>query len=169
VPTQPPGWDGAGALLSSRPVQPFHDDSRHGGGGFLPPRQPSEAELQGRLLGTPRRTSKRRLQRVNGELRDANTGEAFGEVPFDSGPYQQFKPPQQSPSPQPQQGQSPQPLPPQPQHNGSGPHHYGSGPQHQYGSGPQYYGSGPRQMPQAPPQPIPQAPQQPPHTGGAQR
>ncbi|GAA4283566.1 hypothetical protein GCM10022261_10970 [Brevibacterium daeguense] len=99
VPAQPSGWDGAGAVASSRPVQPFHDSSRRGGGGFLPPRQPSEAELQGRLLGTPRRTSKRRLQRVGGELRDATTGEAFGEVPFDSGPYQHFKPPQQPPRP----------------------------------------------------------------------
>lgn len=146
-----PHDDGAQAAAASAPVQPFNDSSRGGGaGGFLPPRQPSEAELDGRILGTPRRTSKRRLQRVNGELHDSATGETFGDqVPFDSGPYQHFKPPRPAaPPPQPmgsgpqQHAPGPQDLGPGQQNVGSVPQQYGSGPQN-VGSGPQQYGSGP--------------------------
>lgn len=143
-----PHGDGVQAAAASAPVQPFNDGSRGGSaGGFLPPRQPSQAELDGRILGTPRRTSKRRLQRINGELHDSATGETFGDqVPFDSGPYQHFKPPRPAAPPDAQPvGSGPQGFGSGPQHPGSGPQHPGSGPQH-FGSGPQHGGSGPQHL-----------------------
>ncbi|MYM20267.1 histidine kinase [Brevibacterium sp. 5221] len=50
-----------------------------------PPRSPRDAQRAGRILGTPRRTSKRRLQMVDGQLRDTTTGETFG-APGHQGP-----------------------------------------------------------------------------------
>ncbi|MFC9441187.1 sensor histidine kinase, partial [Brevibacterium sp. NPDC056947] len=49
---------GAHAAAGSHPVQPVQNPDMRHAPGFLPPRQPSEAELNGRILGTPRRTSK---------------------------------------------------------------------------------------------------------------
>jgi two-component system OmpR family sensor kinase len=82
----------------SHAVQPVQQgDSRHAPG-FLPPRQPNEAELEGRILGTPRRTSKRRLERVDGALVNRTTGESVsGGMPPDSGQHSQFKPPKSAP------------------------------------------------------------------------
>lgn len=42
------------------------------------PRNSRAAKKAGEMLGTPRRTSKRRLQMINGQLTDTNTGETFG-------------------------------------------------------------------------------------------
>jgi two-component system OmpR family sensor kinase len=82
----------------SRAVQPVQQADSRQGPGFLPPRQPNEAELQGRILGTPRRTSKRRLERVDGALVNRTTGESVsGGLPPDSGQHSQFKPPQGGP------------------------------------------------------------------------
>src|SRR5690625_748224 len=95
---------GSRAAAGSRPVQPNQDQKDHTGAGagqIFPPREPNSEEQ--RIMGTPRRTSKRRIQAVNGELVDTSTGETFGptgggagqEGPgFDSGPYRRFKPPQ---------------------------------------------------------------------------
>src|SRR5699024_2852406 len=59
-----------------------------------------EAEMQGRILGTPRRTSKRRLERVDGALINRATGESVsGGLPPDSGQHSQFKPPKAGPGP----------------------------------------------------------------------
>lgn len=87
------------AAAGSHPVQPVQNPDMRHAPGFLPPRQPSEAELQGRILGTPRRTSKRRLERVDGTLIDRSTGESVGAgapsergFPTDSGQHSQFKP-----------------------------------------------------------------------------
>jgi hypothetical protein len=146
---------GARAAAASRPVQPFQDQKSHSGstgGQMLPPREPNSEER--RIMGTPRRTSKRRIQTVNGELVDTSTGESLGapgEQPapgtpgYDSGPYRRFKPPQGQPDPQ------------------SGPH---SGPH----SGPQP--SVPPQQPrppQYPAQPPQQPPQQPPRASHPSR
>ena len=60
----------------SHAVQPVQQADSRQAPGFLPPRQPNEAELQGRILGTPRRTSKRRLERVDGNLVNRRTGES---------------------------------------------------------------------------------------------
>ncbi|WP_413333014.1 ATP-binding protein [Brevibacterium sp. GP-SGM9] len=77
----------------SHPVQPVQLPDSRQSPGFLPPRQPSEDELQGRILGTPRRTSKRRLERVDGNLVHRSTGESVsGGFPPDSGQHSQFKP-----------------------------------------------------------------------------
>lgn len=115
-------------------------------------------------MGTPRRTSRRRMQSVNGELVDTSTGESFGPTSgepgqggpgFDSGPYRRFKPPHLpggTPSgPQPQG--TPHPGTPHPGAPGPGP---APGAQAPYGSGPHPPHSsvppaGPR--PAGPPQP----------------
>src|SRR5699024_5058329 len=82
----------------SRAVQPTQQGDSRQGPGFLPPRQPNEAEMQGRILGTPRRTSKRRLERVDGALINRETGESVsGGLPPDSGQHSQFKPPKAGP------------------------------------------------------------------------
>lgn len=121
----------------SHAVQPVQQADSRQAPGFLPPRQPNEAELQGRILGTPRRTSKRRLERVDGNLVNRRTGESVsGGFPPDSGQHSQFKPPRQAPNgggQNPGHGQPPV---------GSQPH---SGPQN---SGPQ--NSGPQQPGQPP-------------------
>lgn len=84
----------------SRAVQPTQQGDSRQGPGFLPPRQPNEAEMQGRILGTPRRTSKRRLERVDGALINRATGESVsGGLPPDSGQHSQFKPPKAGPGP----------------------------------------------------------------------
>lgn len=84
----------------SHPVQPMQQADSRQAPGYLPPRQPSEAELQGRILGTPRRTSKRRLERVDGALVNRTTGESVsGGFPPDSGQHSQFKPPKPGPNP----------------------------------------------------------------------
>lgn len=162
---------GARAAAASRPVQPFQDQKSHSGatgGQMLPPREPNSEER--RIMGTPRRTSKRRIQTVNGELVDTSTGESLGapgEQPapgtpgYDSGPYRRFKPPQGQPDPQsgPHSGPHSDPQSgPQPGHQ-PGPH---SGPQ----SGAQpgtYAGSQPgtHAGPQPGPQQPPHSPQQP--------
>ncbi|TNM53985.1 sensor histidine kinase [Brevibacterium sediminis] len=83
----------------SHAVQPVQQADSRQAPGFLPPRQPNEAELQGRILGTPRRTSKRRLERVDGNLVNRRTGESVsGGFPPDSGQHSQFKPPRQAPN-----------------------------------------------------------------------
>ena len=90
----------------SRAVQPTQQADSRQGPGFLPPRQPNEAEMQGRILGTPRRTSKRRLERVDGALINRTTGESVsGGLPPDSGQHSQFKPPKASPGAGPGAGQ----------------------------------------------------------------
>ena len=144
---------GERAAAGSHPVQPVQNPDMRHAPGFLPPRQPSEDELKGRILGTPRRTSKRRLERVDGTLIDRSTGESVGAgFPTDSGQHSQFKPVRGSRSDQ--QGG---PQPGQPQHAGqpnSGPQQMGqpnSGPQPvgHPGPGPQQAGqpnSGPQQM-----------------------
>src|SRR5699024_2540101 len=82
----------------SRAVQPTQQGDSRQGPGFLPPRQPNEAEMQGRILGTPRRTSQRRLERVDGALINRATGESVsGGLPPDSGQHSQFKPPKAGP------------------------------------------------------------------------
>ncbi|MDN5737205.1 ATP-binding protein [Brevibacterium sp. BDJS002] len=181
--TVPPMADQVGhAAAGSHPVQPVQLPDSGQTPGFLPPRQPNEAELQGRILGTPRRTSKRRLERVDGNLVHRSTGESLsGGFPPDSGQHSQFKPgpgvgrspgnpqaaPQSGPQPGPQSGPVQGAGSPQ-----SGPQQaYGSqpGPQRAYGSQPgpqQAYGSqpGPQQAwQQQPPQPQ-QPPAQPPQT-----
>ncbi|WP_432790046.1 ATP-binding protein [Brevibacterium sp. K11IcPPYGO002] len=127
----------------SHAVQPVQQADSRRAPGFLPPRQPNEAELQGRILGTPRRTSKRRLERVDGNLVNRRTGESVsGGFPPDSGQHSQFKPPRQAPNvggQNPGYGQPPV---------GSQPH---SGPQNfgqpyagrQPNSGPQNFGQQP--------------------------
>ena len=104
-------------------------------------------------MGTPRRTSKRRIQNVNGELVDTSTGESLGpsgEQPapgtpgYDSGPYRRFKPPHPGPEASPQQvppngphsGQQsvPPPAPQAEPHSGA---HSGPQPQADPHSGPQ--------------------------------
>jgi hypothetical protein len=164
---------GAKAAAASRPVQPFQDQKSHSGstgGQMLPPREPNSEER--RIMGTPRRTSKRRIQNVNGELVDTSTGESLGpsgEQPapgtpgYDSGPYRRFKPPHPGPEAAPPQvpahgphsGQQPVP-PPGPQTGPqSGPHSGAhSGPQPQAGphSGPQPH-AGPHSGPQPPSSP----------------
>lgn len=83
----------------SHAVQPVQQADSRQAPGFLPPRQPNEAELQGRILGTPRRTSKRRLERVDGNLVNRRTGESVsGGFPPDSGQHSQFKPPLRAPN-----------------------------------------------------------------------
>ncbi|SLM96667.1 sensor histidine kinase [Brevibacterium yomogidense] len=151
---------GARAAAGSRPVQPFQDQKAHtgpGAGQILPPREPNSEER--RIMGTPRRTSKRRIQSVNGELVDTSTGENFGPTGgqqgqsgpgFDSGPYRRFKPPH--PSGGAPSGPQPQGTPP-PGGQASGvPGPVGApGAQTPYGSAPgapAQYGSGP--TPQAP-------------------
>src|SRR5699024_6130780 len=90
----------------SRAVQPTQQADSRQGPGFLPPRQPNEAEMHGRILGTPRRTSKRRLERVDGALINRTTGESVsGGLPPDSGQHSQFKPPKASPGAGPGAGQ----------------------------------------------------------------
>lgn len=116
---------GAHAAAGSHPVQPVQNPDMRHAPGFLPPRQPSEAELNGRILGTPRRTSKRRLERVDGTLIDRSTGESVGSgsgFPVDSGQHSQFKPGTRSPQSGQPQGGSPQsdgvPVEGQPQSGG---------------------------------------------------
>lgn len=131
------------AAAGSLPVQPVQLPDSRRSPGFLPPRQPSEDELQGRILGTPRRTSKRRLERVDGNLVHRSTGESVnGGFPPDSGQHSQFKP-----GPSPSRG----PVGPQ-----SGPPS-GPVPGQQYGSQPgaqQAWSQQPPQ-PQQPPRPQP--------------
>lgn len=184
---------GARAAAGSRPVQPFQDQKSYTGSGagqILPPREPNSEER--RIMGTPRRTSKRRIQTVNGELVDTSTGETFGPTSgepgqtgpgFDSGPYRRFKPPYPpggAPSGPQQQGT---PHPGAQPFSAPGPGAapgaqvpYGSGPTPQapYGPGPgpqAPYGSGPGPHPPIgsgpPPSPRPAGPpqQNDPHTG----
>lgn len=158
---------GARAAAGSRPVQPFQDQKSHTGSGagqILPPREPNSEER--RIMGTPRRTSKRRIQSVNGELVDTSTGENFGPTGgeqgqrgpgFDSGPYRRFKPPYppgSAPS-----GPQPQGTPhPGAQHSGAAGPGTAPGAQVPYGSGPGPHppiGSGPP-PPQPPAGPPPQ-------------
>ena len=132
--TVPPMADQVGqAAAGSHPVQPVQLPDSGQTPGFLPPRQPNEAELQGRILGTPRRTSKRRLERVDGDLVNRSTGQSVsGGFPPDSGQHSRFKPgpgvgrgpagPQSGPQP----GSQPAPGAGDPQ----------SGPQQHYGSQP---------------------------------
>ncbi len=71
-----------GAGTSVRILLPVLADApggeRPSGEAVAPPRRHQDAQRAGRILGTPRRTSKRRLQMVDGQLRDMTTGEAFG-------------------------------------------------------------------------------------------
>ena len=131
----------------SHAVQPVQQADSRQAPGFLPPRQPNEAELQGRILGTPRRTSKRRLERVDGNLVNRRTGESVsGGFPPDSGQHSQFKPPRQAPN---GGGQNPgYGQPPVGSQPSSGPQHSGpqqSGQPHsgQPNSDPQNFGNQP--------------------------
>ncbi|GAA1860858.1 sensor histidine kinase [Brevibacterium marinum] len=157
VTVPPMDEQGAHAAAGSHPVQPVQLPDSGQSPGFVPPRAPNEAELQGRILGTPRRTSKRRLERVDGNLVNRTTGESVsGGFPPDSGQQSQFKPgpgtvrgpagPQSGPVPGQQYGSQP------------GSQQFGGHP------GPQQYGGQPGQQhawPPHPPQPQ-QAPMQPP-------
>ncbi|WP_349826772.1 sensor histidine kinase [Brevibacterium litoralis] len=94
-----------GDIAQSRPVQPVQDTRgvRPGGqgpvgsgprpveggayvpgGGFVPPLGHADGDPS-KILGTPRRTSRRRLQTIDGAIVDTATGEAFGGGPG-SGP-----------------------------------------------------------------------------------
>lgn len=178
--TVPPMADQVGhAAAGSLPVQPVQLPDSRQTPGFVPPRQPNEAELQGRILGTPRRTSKRRLERVDGNLVNRSTGESVGGgFPPDSGQHSQFKPgpgmrrapapPQAGPPSGPQSGPVPgagsQPVPQQQYGSQPGPQQgYGSqpGPQQNYGSQPGPQQAWPRHppQPQRPPEQSPQAQQ----------
>ncbi|UVI35886.1 ATP-binding protein [Brevibacterium spongiae] len=134
----------------SHPVQPMQQADSRQAPGYLPPRQPSEAELQGRILGTPRRTSKRRLERVDGALVNRTTGESVsGGLPPDSGQHSQFKPPK--PGSNPNAGNQPYGGPPvgsQPGQQNVGQQNFG---QHPGGSQPN--GSQPGQQPYGQPNP----------------
>src|SRR5699024_9700901 len=155
----------------SRAVQPTQQADSRQGPGFLPPRQPNEAEMQGRILGTPRRTSKRRLERVDGALINRTTGESVsGGLPPDSGQHSQFKPPKASPgagpgagqtNTGPGYGQSPAGSQPGPQSYGQPPAGSQPGPQ-SYGQPPA--GSQPGSSPQQPEQQARPNPPQPPGT-----
>lgn len=164
------------AAAGSHPVQPVQLPDSRQTPGFLPPRQPSEDELDGRILGSPRRTSKRRLEHVDGNLVNRTTGESVsGGFPPDSGQHSQFKPgpgvrrapagpvqgqPQSGPvqgQPQsgPVQSQAPSgsvpgPMPGQPP----------SGPQAAYGAGQGHPGPGWQSQPTPPAQPPQQQPRQ---------
>ena len=131
----------------SHAVQPMQQADSRQAPGFLPPRQPNEAELQGRILGTPRRTSKRRLERVDGNLVNRRTGESVsGGFPPDSGQHSQFKPPRQAPN---GGGQNPDyGQPPVGSQPNSGPQHSGPPPSGQPQSGQAH--SGPQNFGQAP-------------------
>lgn len=131
----------------SHAVQPMQQADSRQAPGFLPPRQPNEAELQGRILGTPRRTSKRRLERVDGNLVNRRTGESVsGGFPPDSGQHSQFKPPRQAPN---GGGQNPgYGQPPVGRQPNSGPQHSGPPPSGQPQSGQAH--SGPQNFGQAP-------------------
>ena len=131
----------------SHAVQPVQQADSRQAPGFLPPRQPNEAELQGRILGTPRRTSKRRLERVDGNLVNRRTGESVsGGFPPDSGQHSQFKPPRQAPN---VGGQNPgYGQPPVGSQPNSGPQHSGPPPSGQPQSGQAH--SGPQNFGQAP-------------------
>lgn len=149
----------------SHAVQPVQQSDSRRAPGFLPPRQPNEAELQGRILGTPRRTSKRRLERVDGNLVNRRTGESVsGGFPPDSGQHSQFKPPRQAPN---AGGQNPgYGQPPVGGQANSGPQN--SGPQY---PGPQTAGSqnsGPQYPGQAPVGSQPNSGPQPPQYGNRQ-
>lgn len=145
----------------SHAVQPMQQADSRQAPGFLPPRQPNEAELQGRILGTPRRTSKRRLERVDGNLVNRRTGESVsGGFPPDSGQHSQFKPPRQAPNGggrNPDYGQPPVGSQPN-----SGPQHSGPPPSGQPQSGqahssPQNFGQAPvGSQPASGPQPTSQ-------------
>ena len=142
----------------SHAVQPVQQADSRQAPGFLPPRQPNEAELQGRILGTPRRTSKRRLERVDGNLVNRRTGESVsGGFPPDSGQHSQFKPPRQAPNvggQNPGYGQPPVGSPPN-----SGPQYSGPQQSGQPNSGPQNFGQPPvGSQPASGPQPTGQPP-----------
>src|SRR5699024_3817478 len=78
----------------SRGGPPTQEGGWREGAGFLPPRERNEAEMQGRITGTPRRTSKPPLERVDGGLINRATGESVSRgLPPDSGQHSQFKPP----------------------------------------------------------------------------
>ncbi|UZD62098.1 sensor histidine kinase [Brevibacterium sp. JSBI002] len=149
----------------SHAVQPVQQADSRQAPGFLPPRQPNDAELQGRILGTPRRTSKRRLERVDGNLVNRRTGESVsGGFPPDSGQHSQFKPPRQDPNGggqkpgygQPQVGSQPHSGPQKSGPQNSGPQHPGQPPvgsqphsgQQNFGQPP--VGSQPNSGPQTP-------------------
>ena len=142
----------------SHAVQPVQQADSRQAPGFLPPRQPNEAELQGRILGTPRRTSKRRLERVDGNLVNRRTGESVsGGFPPDSGQHSQFKPPRQAPNVggrNPGYGQPPVGSQPN-----SGPQYSGPQQSGQPNSGPQNFGQPPvGSQPASGPQPTGQPP-----------
>ena len=142
----------------SHAVQPAQQADSRQTPGFLPPRQPNEAELQGRILGTPRRTSKRRLERVDGNLVNRRTGESVsGGFPPDSGQHSQFKPPRQAPN---VGGQNPgYRQPPVGSQPNSGPQYSGPQQSGQPNSGPQNFGQPPvGSQPASGPQPTGQPP-----------
>ena len=142
----------------SHAVQPVQQADSRQAPGFLPPRQPNEAELQGRILGTPRRTSKRRLERVDGNLVNRRTGESVsGGFPPDSGQHSQFKPPRQAPN---VGGQNPgYGQPPVGSQPNSGPQYSGPQQSGQPNSGPQNFGQPPvGSQPASGPQPTGQPP-----------
>ena len=142
----------------SHAVQPVQQADSRQAPGFLPPRQPNEAELQGRILGTPRRTSKRRLERVDGNLVNRRTGESVsGGFPPDSGQHSQFKPPRQAPN---VGGQNPgYRQPPVGSQPNSGPQYSGPQQSGQPNSGPQNFGQPPvGSQPASGPQPTGQPP-----------
>ncbi|WP_420734480.1 sensor histidine kinase [Brevibacterium luteolum] len=154
-PVAPQDYDGAAAVASSRPVEPVNaNKAGRADQSFRPPRAPSEAEL-GRMLGTPRRGSKRRLQKVDGQWHDTATGETLGnngqQQPMPGsqpGPY--GPPPQQGMPPEQPGGQRSPFAPPRPAQQP-----VGSQPGGAHATGSQPVGSQPPQ-PQAPQQPQPQ-------------
>lgn len=154
-PVAPQDYDGAAAVASSRPVEPVNaTKAGRADQSFRPPRAPSEAEL-GRMLGTPRRGSKRRLQKVDGQWHDTATGETLGnngqQQPMPGsqpGPY--GPPPQQGMPPEQPGGQRSPFAPPRPAQQ-----LVGSQPGGAHATGSQPVGSQPPQ-PQAPQQPQPQ-------------
>ncbi|MCT1655977.1 sensor histidine kinase [Brevibacterium luteolum] len=167
-PVAPQDYDGAAAVAGSRPVEPVNaNKAGRADQSFRPPRAPSEAEL-GRMLGTPRRGSKRRLQKVDGQWHDTATGETLGnngqQQPMSGsqpGPY--GPPPQQGMPPQQPGGQRSPFAPPRPAQQPVGSQPVGSPPpqahapqqpqsgqqpqQPQTGPGPQQHGSGSPQPP----------------------
>ncbi len=167
-PVAPQDYDGAAAVAGSRPVEPVNaNKAGRADQSFRPPRTPSEAEL-GRMLGTPRRGSKRRLQKVDGQWHDTATGETLGnngqQQPMSGsqpGPY--GPPPQQGMPPQQPGGQRSPFAPPRPAQQPVGSQPVGSPPpqahapqqpqsgqqpqQPQTGPGPQQHGSGSPQPP----------------------
>lgn len=154
-PVAPLHADGAAAVAGSRPVEPVNTNrSARGDQSFRPPRAPSEAEIGS--LGTPRRGSKRRLQKVDGQWHDTATGETLGAS--SAAPQSGHLPQQPQPGqPQPQPGQ-----PGQPQPAGTPPPGYGQQPgqPQPVSGGQQPYAAGPPPDQQAQRSPFAPPPQQ---------